>query len=90
MFYLKSMKKTINIIALILNTILLAFTILWIILRYTEAEVGAIGVIGGADGPTAINLSIIVDKVFDILRLIILTIFSFFEFVFITNIRKEN
>lgn len=84
------MKKTFNIIALVLNSVLLFLAILLILQSFLNLETGSFGIIGGEDGPTAIFLSNKVNHLFDALLLILLSIISFFEFVFIMNIRNAN
>ena len=75
------MKRNINIAALVLNTFYLLYLISGqILLFYRFKNISAIGIIGGADGPTAVYTS------FSTIGFITLFIIVFFEIVFILNI----
>ncbi len=79
------MKKIINIISLVLNTLYLLYLILeQIILFSSTNSIGSIGIIGGADGPAII---FVLPYVLGLLKVFLVL---FFEIVFIINLRKHE
>jgi len=79
------MKKIINIISLVLNSLYLLNLIFeQIILFSSTNSIGTIGIIGGADGPTAIY---VIPFVFGLLKVFLIL---FFEIVFIINLKNHE
>lgn len=77
------MKKIINIISLVLNSLYLLNLIFEQIIFFSSTNIiGTIGIIGGADGPTAIY---VIPFVLGLLKVFLVL---FFEIVFIINLKK--
>ena len=84
------MRKIFNLIALILNSIIILIISIFIIRSIiTVNSAAAIGIIGGADGPTAIFVSH-PQYIFYTLCIIIILSLVINEIIFIISLNEKN
>lgn len=76
--------KHVNILVIFLNVLFIAHLAYPFLPIFMEPEVGAIGIIGGADGPTALFISFKLVKHIPLLSLIVLN-----SVIIAVNIKKR-